>query len=107
MKRALVAFAFLLSAACNSGTGVGSPCTVTTDCESAHYCDTSQPGGFCTRGCTFVGRTTECPGGAICTYTGGTVMVCAPICTGDSQCRDLYACNAVTSTDSKACGPKQ
>lgn len=105
MKCAFVAFAFLACAACNNSTAVGSPCTVTADCDPAHFCDTSTPGGFCTRGCTFEGRTDECPGGSICTYTGGTVLVCAPICTTKAQCRDHYDCKAVKGVATLACGP--
>jgi hypothetical protein len=107
MKRALLAFALFAGAACNSPTDVGSPCSVTTDCDGAHFCDTSSPGGFCTRGCTFEGALDECPGGSICTYTGGTVQVCAPYCTTDADCRNLYGCYDVKGSTKKACGPKR
>ena len=106
MKRALVTLALLLCAGCNNPTAVGSPCTVTSDCDPAHYCDTSSPGGFCTRGCTFEGRKEECPAGSICAHPGGTVLVCAPICTDTSQCRDQYACNTLIGSDTRACTKK-
>ena len=63
------------------------------------------PGGFCTRGCTFEGKTDECPGGAICSYAGGTALVCAPICSHKSQCRDRYDCKRVTGVQTQACSP--
>ena len=105
MKRALVTFAVLFCAGCNNSTDVGSPCTVTADCDPAHYCVTTAPGGFCTRGCTFEGRKDECPGGSVCAYIGGTVLVCAPICTSTSQCRDKYDCNTNVGTDVRSCTP--
>ena len=109
MKRAHVALAFLVFAGCfNNSTDVGTPCTVTADCDPAHFCDTSSPGGFCTKGCTFEGTTTkECPSGSVCTYTGGTVMVCANTCKTDANCRDQYGCYPVKNSTLLACGPKR
>jgi hypothetical protein len=107
MNRVLVTFAFLFCVGCNNPTAVGSPCSVTADCDGAHFCDTSTPGGFCTRGCTFQGKTDECPSGSICTFTGTTALVCAPVCATPSQCRSEYDCSPVLNTETRACTPKK
>ncbi len=106
MIRALAALAFLAVAACNIPSQIGSPCSVTADCEGGQQCNTSFNGGFCTKGCTFEGKADECPKGSICSYAGGTSMICAPTCSGDSQCRSLYyGCYPVQNSTLKACGP--
>lgn len=106
MKRPLAALAFLFLIACGGGTNVGSPCTVNGDCNVGQYCNTATPGGFCTRGCTFEGtQLNECPGGSICTNVGSS-LVCAPICTGATGCRDQYECNGTTGSSVKSCRPK-
>ena len=102
MKRVLVSLSFLFVAACNN-IGVGSPCTVTTDCEIGLVCNTSVPGGMCTHGCSFEGATRlECPAGSVCAAIGTNSLNCVPSCTGAGQCRDQYECNQTA----KACKPK-
>ena len=107
MKRALVSFAFLFVVGCGSSIGIGAPCTVNTDCEPAHYCNTAAPGGMCTHGCSFEGAgLSECPAGSVCTNVGSNTRACAATCTGGTGCRDQYECNGITGSTVKACKPK-
>ena len=107
MKRPLVAIAFLFLVACGKGVGVGSPCTVNGDCNSGQYCNTSVPGGYCTRGCSFEGnQLQECPAGSVCTGFGSNTLVCAVICTGANECRENFECNGVSGSSVKSCKPK-
>ena len=107
MKRPLVALAFLFVVACNNPSGVGSPCTVNTDCDLGQYCDTTAPGGFCTHGCSFGGaKLNECPSGSVCTSIRVGTQVCAATCSEAATCRAQYECAAVDGAVTKACKPK-
>ncbi|MEW5742024.1 MAG: hypothetical protein AB1938_24125 [Myxococcota bacterium] len=90
-------------AGCNAVT-VGNTCDTREDCVPGQDCF-SAPGGFCTRGCTEPGRTTDCPSGTICTFFG-QIQVCSPICDSAGECRNDYECvEAGGTTALKACRP--
>ncbi len=103
MKRALLSFAALVVVACNNPTGIGSPCTIDSDCDRGQVCF-NEAGGFCSRGCSFEGTTRECPTGSVCTNTGAS-LVCAQVCQGPAECRDKYECAAVAASTVMACQP--
>jgi hypothetical protein len=97
-----LAFAALLG--CNAVT-VGISCRSREDCVPGQDCFTA-PDGFCTRGCTEAGRTTDCPSGTICTFFGQS-QVCSPLCNSNGDCRTGYICvEAGGTTALKACRPQ-
>jgi hypothetical protein len=107
MKKTLLVLVLALVGGCQSSS-LGLPCTVDADCEYGQSCFLDGfPGGFCTRGCTRAGDTTECPSRSLCSPTSkndGTLF-CTLACNSDSDCRGgSYACAAV-GTSLKACRP--
>lgn len=69
---------------------VGAPCTGDGACADGGVCETSFPGGYCTREC----GTRPCPTGARC--VGSTSQWCVASCVqpggGQSNCRPGYVC---------------
>lgn len=104
MRRVLLAVAVLTLSACG-GTAVGRACTADADCDAGQICYTSLPGGFCSKGCSESGSTTECPGGTVCS-THSTQLLCAPTCQVKTDCRTDYECNGVSGSNVKSCRPK-
>ncbi|MFL5318519.1 MAG: hypothetical protein ACJ790_02610 [Myxococcaceae bacterium] len=107
MRKALLSVMFgfgLLAAGCG-GTDVGHSCTTNSDCSNGLSCNTNQPGGYCTKGCSVEGSGTECPGGSVCSSQGGGLL-CALVCQGQNDCRAEYECNGVSGSDQKTCRPK-
>lgn len=100
-----IAGVLVVVTACGSGSSAGKPCTVRTDCDPGESCFTDSPGGFCSKGCAQEGETTDCPNGTVCTYVGGTDLVCSPTCTTAGDCREQYTCGSVINTTTKACKP--
>jgi len=102
---AVIALMGLLASGCQPG--VGSPCTLSTDCGTtgALVCDTSQFEGYCTvEDCV----PDECPNNAACVLFNPEIPGCAPndhaqgsrigqqfcmaTCGSSSNCRDGYEC---------------
>lgn len=105
--RALAALAVLVVSSCGTPITVGAVCEKAADCEPGQQCLTSVPAGFCTRGCLTEGSLTECPGGTICTFFGGSRQVCSTYCTVNADCRVNYECTPVRgSNDKQACAPE-
>ncbi|MBX7098464.1 MAG: hypothetical protein K1X89_12175 [Myxococcaceae bacterium] len=100
----LCAAAAILS--CGGQSTLGGACTKNADCTIGQTCFLAEPGGFCSHGCSILGSTTECPADSVCAYQGGTDLVCSPICTADSACRQEYACKALIVGGKSACAPK-
>jgi hypothetical protein len=109
----------LLAAACGGGGGaetlIGAPCESADDCDVVTgVCITDGEGGICTQTCTAPGAAGVCPVGSYCTrgaYTSaklgaeGTLTLCFPACKEQSECRDGYECNGVSSGPGKVCTP--
>jgi hypothetical protein len=70
-----------------AGAAVGAACTANSNCMSGLSCETSDPGGQCTKSCS---AATDCPIGAVCNDEGA----CYKGCSSDSDCRTAegYAC---------------
>jgi len=107
MRKALLSLLIgsALSVAGCGGTNVGQSCTTNSDCSNGLSCNTAQPGGYCTKGCSQEGSITECPGGSVCSSQGGGLL-CAAVCQSQGDCRSEYECNGVSNSDSKSCRPK-
>jgi hypothetical protein len=101
---ALCGLALVALVGCNAVT-VGISCESRGDCAPGQDCFTA-PNGFCTRGCTEVGRTTDCPSGTLCTFFGQS-QVCSPLCDSNGDCRTNYVCAETGGTTAlKACRPE-
>jgi hypothetical protein len=109
------------SGACRQTSLVGGPCKVDGDCGSTPaFCDTSQPGGYCSLPCGGTQNGT-CPSGAHCSSGGGSAAClkdcktaadcsasavcvanadgigeCVPKCTGDAGCGPSSKCDVST-----------
>lgn len=103
MTRALSILAAL--ALCGCGATFAAPCTATADCQASQVCLTAAPAGFCGHGCAVEGETRDCPGGARCTFFGGSTLTCSPTCTADDQCRASYACREAGTSGQRTCQP--
>lgn len=100
----VVALAALFAAGCG-GSSVGRPCTTDSDCDTGQTCYTDVPGGYCSRGCSAEGSTTDCPGGTVCALHS-TRLLCSAVCQQQSDCRTEYECNGLSGAEVKACRPK-
>lgn len=106
MKRALWALCLVVIATSCGGSHVGASCEKRSDCGSGQECVLEAPGGYCTRGCIVEGGTQDCPGGTICTFFGGSTLVCSTPCTVDEDCRINFECMPVLGSGGKlACRP--
>ena len=86
-------FAFLWMAVLVLGAGctpiVGDACESAADCGQGLYCESSLPGGYCTRSaCTSQG----CPDEGICVLFDEDTSFCMLPCSGADDCRDDYLC---------------
>jgi len=98
----LSCLAFAGALAC-SGNTVGQSCANAADCQSGQTCLLSDPGGYCTKGCSIAGDVQACPVGSICAAQDAG-MYCSATCGGAGDCRAAYTCASVTpSTTTKAC----
>jgi hypothetical protein len=98
---------FILIAACGSSSKIGGTCSSNGDCQSGLMCNTAIAGGYCTKSCTTVASTTECPADSICdSLSGGAGNGCEQICTKQSDCRDGLECDGVSGSNVKACKAK-
>ncbi|AFE06635.1 hypothetical protein COCOR_05886 [Corallococcus coralloides DSM 2259] len=88
----------------DSDGGVGESCGE-DGCDSGLSCRRDFPGTFCAQDCTAEGEGGGCPSGTLCTRQLDTLM-CSPVCDSESDCRESYACNGVSSTNLKACQVK-
>lgn len=104
MRRTLLTFAIFTLSACG-GTSVGNECTETANCDSGQTCYTQLPGGYCSKGCSVEGSTTECPGGTVCS-NHSNILLCAPTCQTKEDCRADYECNGLSGSEEKSCRPK-
>lgn len=100
----------LLATLCACGeVTVGAICEKRDDCALGQDCVPS-PGGFCSKGCTFQGDITDCPGGTVCTFFGASTLVCSTYCTTSADCRINYECVGVKTrpdgTQVMACRPE-
>lgn len=105
MRILFVIAAFVLSA-CGGLNTLGAACTTDTECTKGQTCQTDLPQGFCGAGCSTQGSAVGCPAGSVCAYQGGTRLLCSPICTQDSECRENYRCAGVIGGTLAACTPK-
>jgi len=96
----------LFLVACSDPPNVGGTCTANGGCDDGLMCDTSVPGGYCTKACTMPGETTGCPEDSICDAVAGTAMNCVKICDKADDCRADQDCNGITGSSIKACKPK-
>lgn len=102
MKKMLLSAAALVFLAACGGTSIGNACTTDADCDNTQTCDTSLPGGYCTKGCLQEGNDKECPGGSLCIANGGRFQ-CSDSCSVANDCRDGYECSATSDSTGKAC----
>jgi len=88
--RHLTAIAFLaclLLPAC--AREIGDDCGTNADCGTGRFCDTSQPGGYCTlTPC----RPDTCPNEALCVEFTADDTYCMRKCIADDECRMDYRC---------------
>ncbi len=87
LKLALVVLLFSLATAC--AAAVGDECSSNTDCGRELVCDTSMPGGYCTRSNC---ETSSCPEEGVCIEFPDQSRFCMLRCEGGSDCRDGYQC---------------
>lgn len=104
LARIALAVAPLVLLACG-GPNVGRACTLSADCDRGQECYTQAPAGFCSKGCSAEGSFAECPGDSICAQNSG-LLLCAPICREQGDCRPEYECVGVANNAQKACRPK-
>ena len=100
------AFALALTACGDDPPNVGGTCTATGGCDEGLQCDTTVPGGYCTKPCTASGSTSECPEESVCDSVAGTAITCVKICKTADDCRADQDCNGVSGSNLKACKPK-
>lgn len=86
---------------------VGGTCAAVEDCDEGLTCDSTVPGGYCTKSCTTTGTTDGCPDGSICDAISGTAITCVKICKVAEDCRSDLDCNGVSGSSIKACKPKE
>ena len=111
--------ALLLTAACMSSGGaetlIGAPCKTANDCDPAGVCIIDGKDGICTQTCSAPGAAGVCPLKSYCTRNElqsdtsggkGFMVLCLPACKQQSDCRDGYSCNGVSSGPGKVCLPK-
>jgi hypothetical protein len=90
----------------DSGSKVGNPCAVASDCPQSGLCvseiDFGWPHGYCvTSKCT---TSADCAAGTACTGNDPD-GVCALRCTGDTDCRTGYHCTPAGRAGESVCIP--
>jgi hypothetical protein len=68
-------------------------CYLDIQTDAGTTSDVRFPDGFCSTACPQPGSSRDCPGGSVCASSGGTAL-CAPLCDGDTECREGYVCGA-------------
>ena len=96
----------MLLVACGGAPNVAGTCATNADCDDGLTCDTSVPGGYCTKACTTSGSTDECPEESVCDALSGAAVTCVKICKTSEDCRSDLDCNGVSGSNIKACKPK-
>jgi len=83
-------------------------------CDVQGVCIIDGPDGMCAQTCKTPGGPGECPYGSYCTrneFTAdasggkGQMTLCLPACKEQSDCREGYNCNGVSSGPGKVCEP--
>jgi hypothetical protein len=94
-------------------TLIGATCKKSSECDVTGVCITDGKDGLCSLSCTSPGAAGACPVGAYCDrgqfttdQESGEQTLCLPACTKQSDCRDGYECNGVSSGPGKVCQPK-
>lgn len=108
----------ILVAACGGASGaetlIGAPCESAEECDVTGVCVTDGRDGVCTQRCMAPGQPGECPLDSYCTrgeFTSAdsgeklTRTLCFPACKAQSDCREGYECNGVSSGPGKVCTP--
>jgi hypothetical protein len=108
----------VLVAACGGASGsetlIGAPCESADECDVTGVCVTDGRDGICTQTCMRAGYPGECPLGSYCTsgaFTSAasdetvTRTLCFPACKQQSDCREGYQCNDVSSGPGMVCTP--
>ena len=95
-------------AGCSDPPNVGNLCTAPAQgCDEGLICETSVPGGYCTKVCTVQGSADGCPEGSVCDDLAGTEsFVCSRTCKQQTDCRADLECNGTTGSAVKICKPK-
>ena len=96
----------LIAASGDDPPNVGGTCTAADGCDDGLMCNTTVPGGYCTKSCTTAGSTSECPDDSVCDAITGTAIACVKICSTKEDCRTDQDCNGITGSNTKACKPK-
>jgi hypothetical protein len=107
MRHTLVLFSALVVLpllACERTSYVGESCA-DEGCGSGLSCLADFPGGFCTRECSPAGDAAGCQEDSLCIHQQGGLM-CAPVCTSDSACREGYECRGESGSSVRACRVK-
>ncbi|HEY2736726.1 MAG TPA: hypothetical protein VGI70_22150 [Polyangiales bacterium] len=118
MKNFLSIAALVAASACVSTGGknslIGETCQTADDCDVSGVCVTDGKDGLCALPCLEPGGAGQCPLGAYCDRASLTtdsqpmaeMTLCLPACKSNSDCRDGYECNDVSSGPGKVCEPK-
>lgn len=95
-------------------TLIGLTCETSDMCDVTGVCIVDGPDGMCTQPCKVPGGAGQCPYGNYCTrgeFTAdesggkGPMTLCLPSCEAQSDCREGYSCNGVSSGPGKVCQP--
>lgn len=118
LNRISLLLGFILLGACGGTDGtetlIGYPCEDSDQCDVTGVCVTDGRDGVCTQTCMVPGGAGQCPLGSYCTrgeYTAAgqdepsTRTLCFPACKEQSDCREGYTCNGVSSGPGKVCLP--
>ncbi len=73
-----------------------------TGCGSGLSCLADFPGGFCTRECGEPGDGAGCPQDTLC-ISQFDELICAPVCTSSTNCREGYECLGESGSSVRAC----
>ncbi|MCI0571950.1 MAG: hypothetical protein L0Y66_14450 [Myxococcaceae bacterium] len=104
--RLLLALLLTVPAVACDSSRTGDPCLTSLDCLPPQTCyvrpiadagfpaEATFPSGFCSRACDAEGAGGGCSGGSVCALSGG-VLICAPTCQADTDCREGYTCQPV------------
>ena len=107
MRKVLAGLPIVFFLGCASDRApIGGSCETNGGCERDLLCDTTIPGGYCTKACATPGQASECPEGAVCDAVAGKGVQCVQICQRHEDCRSSLDCNGVSGTNIKACKPK-
>jgi hypothetical protein len=98
MRKLLLLLATMALPGCPGCTVIiGTPCSEQAPCAEPYACDTTMPGGYCTRACTTEGDSArECAfsgdqyDGVCARFDGG--LTCLRVCSAPGDCREGYRC---------------